>query len=555
MTPINAIQGAGDSSPLVGELVITEGVLTADFSGRDQLRGFYLQAAAPDENPATSEGLFVYGRLPAGIQRGELLRLRGSVKEYQGLTELEKPDLLARCGKIDIQPLALERPAAVDESLEGMLVTFTSALVVNDNYQLGRYGELVLGSARHFVPTELTADAADAKRIAASNQRDRIILDDGSRRQNPEDISYLSTPLSASHSVRLGGQVSGILAVIDQFKGEYKLQPLGPVTITPANPRPVPPEKAADNTRVVSMNLGNLFNGEGRTRRFPTQRGADTEKEYQRQLAKIVATIVQSEADILALNELENDGFGEHSAMADLVAALARAGRTFQPVEHGKRIGSDAITNALLYDPARVTAVGQPGVLTRGPFSRNSRPPLLQHFQASGQDSTVFAISVNHFKARTCRGARGDERDSGEGCWNATRRTASRLLLEWLDDRSDREVLLVGDLNAYRQEAPLQELQRAGFINLFGREPGYSYSYFGEVGRLDHALATPALAGCISATTWHSNADEPRVLDYNLEYQSADQQQRWYAADPWRAGDHDPLVLDIDWLACEQIGD
>ena len=551
VTPIHAIQGSGDSSPLAGQDVITEGVVTADFSGRERLRGYFLQAARPDDDPTTSEGLFVFGTLPTGTRAGDQLRLHGRIKEYQGLTELVNPRLLARCGTAVIAPAVLDRPAAIDESLEGMLVTFSRPLTIIDNYQLGRYGELLLASERHYAPTELSREPGDIRRLAASNQRDRIILDDGSRLQNPAEIASLAIPLSATHSPRLGDQVDDILAVVDSFKGDLKLQPLAPPRITPANPRQAPPAKPAASTRVVLMNVKNLFNGEGTSRRFPTQRGADNDTEYRRQLAKIVAAILESDADILALNELENDGFDEHSASMDLVKALAAAGRSFQVVSHTGRIGGDAITNALLFDPARVATVGELDVLLRGPFARNTRPSLLQHFAPVGEADRVFAVAVNHFKARSCRGAAGSERDQGEGCWNSLRMRSAALLLEWLSEQTDRDVLVVGDLNAYRKEAPLQALQRGGLVDLFGHSPGYSYSYFGEMGRLDHALATPALARCVSAHTWHSNADEPPVLDYNLEYQSEEQQARWYAPDPWRAADHDPLILDIDGSACE----
>ncbi|MDO6526353.1 hypothetical protein Q4519_11730 [Motilimonas sp. 1_MG-2023] len=40
-----------------------------------------------------------------------------------------------------------------------------------------------------------------------------------------------------------------------------------------------------------------------------------------------------------------------------------------------------------------------------------------------------------------------------------------------------------------------------------------------------------------------TNADEPRVLDYNVEYKSDAQLQRFYAPDAYRSSDHDPVVM------------
>ena len=47
-------------------------------------------------------------------------------------------------------------------------------------------------------------------------------------------------------------------------------------------------------------------------------------------------------------------------------------------------------------------------------------------------------------------------------------------------------------------------------------------------------------------TKWHINAEEPAVLDYNTEYKSADQVSSYYAADAYRASDHNPLLIGLN---------
>ena len=43
---------------------------------------------------------------------------------------------------------------------------------------------------------------------------------------------------------------------------------------------------------------------------------------------------------------------------------------------------------------------------------------------------------------------------------------------------------------------------------------------------------------------WHINADEPSVLDYNLE---DDRDPALFDADtPYRASDHDPIIVGLD---------
>jgi hypothetical protein len=44
---------------------------------------------------------------------------------------------------------------------------------------------------------------------------------------------------------------------------------------------------------------------------------------------------------------------------------------------------------------------------------------------------------------------------------------------------------------------------------------------------------------------WHINCDEPRVLDYNTEYKTANQVNLLYNADAYRASDHDPVIIGL----------
>ena len=83
---IPEIQGTGAVSPLVGQLVETEGVVTARRlnTARDAENGFFLQAVVADADPATSEGVFVFTGAPppASAAVGNLVRVTGSVTEF-----------------------------------------------------------------------------------------------------------------------------------------------------------------------------------------------------------------------------------------------------------------------------------------------------------------------------------------------------------------------------------------------------------------------------------------------------------------------------------------
>ena len=65
----------------------------------------------------------------------------------------------------------------------------------------------------------------------------------------------------------------------------------------------------------------------------------------------------------------------------------------------------------------------------------------------------------------------------------------------------------------------------------------------GEAGYLDHALASTALSAQVAdAAEWHNNADEPVAVDYNTDGKPQDK----YTDAPYRASDHDPVVLTLN---------
>jgi len=144
----------------------------------------------------------------------------------------------------------------------------------------------------------------------------------------------------------------------------------------------------------------------------------------------------------------------------------------------------------------------------------------------------------------------------GQGNCNVTRTRAAGALVRWLatdpTGAGDPDVLIVGDMNSYAMEDPIKALTDAGYTNevraLVGAD-GYSYVFDGQSGYLDHALASPVLAPRITGISeWHINADEPVALDYNVEFKTPNQVNTFYAADPFRSSDHDPVVVGINLI-------
>lgn len=548
---IGSLQGAGARSPVEGQAVCLEAVVSANVSGG--LGGVFLQSLADDGDPATSEGLFLPRKAGAEprLRVGDRVRVTGRMAEMGDgdatLTTL-LADQVERLGPGAAPRAAVLAQAPEDwERYEGMLLQLDAPLTVGGNDGLARYGELAVSfGGRLFAPTELAPPGPQAAAIAAENARRMIRLDDGRGQPDPKTHWMLPGAWNDDAPLRTGSVVTGVHGVLDQRYGSYRLQVTQPLGAIVQAPRPAPPT-VAGNRRIAGFNVLNLFNGDGLGGGFPTLRGAASAEQHARQQAKLVRVVQALDPDMAALMELENDGGGPTSAQAQFVAALNAAGphRDWRAVQTAEGPGGDVIRVGLVYRSSRFTAVGAPATLADGPFAGRSRAPLAQAFRAG--DGPVFVVVANHFKSKGgCPEATGGDADAGDGqgCYNAARVASAEALHAWLatDPTGTRPEgsLILGDLNAHAQEDPLRALYERGWRDAFaitGAARPYSYVWAGQSARLDHALLDAGLAKRLrGAAEWHSNADESERFDYRRDLES----------DPWRASDHDPVLLGLD---------
>ncbi|AOT10732.1 ExeM/NucH family extracellular endonuclease [Pseudoalteromonas luteoviolacea] len=560
-TKIHAIQGETDESPLVGEQVELQGVVTASFVGDDQLKGFFVQEESfdHDDNALTSEGIFVSYQ-DSSIVEGQVVKLAGSVRESYGQTQISSVTGLVLCGTDAVVSTDITIPSQLGlEAYEGMLVNITNELFVNDNYGLKRYGELKLGSERLYQGTQVAQPGDSANEVERLNLTKEITLDDGSSLQNPEIIPYPTAELDAYNTLRLGDKVTGVEGVVGYGFSQYRVNPVKQPNFVSENSRTDGPIEAQGNLRIASMNVLNFFNGDGLGGGFPTERGADSIEEFERQKAKLVAAILNLDADVIGLLEVENDGFGEFSAIAELANALtmADADNTYQYVDMGTdAIGTDAIMSGIIYRSNKVKEVGTAAYTDAVPFDYGNRPPVMQSFEDI-QTTDVFNVVVTHLRSKgSCSKAEGLDQDQfdGQGCWNQTRVTAVDELNRWLASNPtsvlDDDTVILGDFNAYNKEDPITQMTVNGYENLRdvinADSTSYSYVFKGRLGSLDHAFASSAMTQKVLAVSdWHINADEPVSLDYNIEYKSDKHRQSLYAAHAYRSSDHDPIVIDL----------
>jgi predicted extracellular nuclease len=587
------IQGTGDVSPLAGSQASTQGVVVGDYeSGQSELRGFFVQAVAGDGDAATSDAVFVFNGNSNSVSLGDLVRVTGTVAEFQGQTQFNGGSTIVICATGSITPtdVALPAPdAGYMERFEGMLVRFQQPLVVTEHFLLGRANQVTLSSGARLVqPTSIALPGAPALAVQAANDLNRVVLDDASQAQNPDPIIWArgGQPLSASNTLRAGDTVTGIVGVLNWTWGGFSTSPNawrvrpinalgGSVTaFAAANQRPVTPAAVGGTLKVAAMNVLNYFNtfdgsaqngcnfGVGGA--TTDCRGADDAGEFARQFPKTVAAIVAMDVDVLGVIEIENDGYGPSSAIADLTAkvnAVLGVG-TYAYLDVDTRtaqvnaLGTDAIKVGLLYKPSSVTPVGATAVLNTTAFvnggdgSPRNRPALAQAFETP--DKGRFVVSVNHLKSKSSPCAAPDAGD-GQGDCAAVRTNAANLLRQWLatdpTGMLDPDVLIVGDMNAYAMEDAIRALTGNGYVDLAASRIGagaYSYVFDGQWGYLDHALASSSLASQVTGIVeYHVNADEPSVLDYNDDFKTPGLVASLYAPDQYRNADHDPVIVGL----------
>lgn len=588
-TPAYAIQGTEEQAAITGP-VTTQGVVVGDYegpSGSPTLRGFFIQDALGDGITATSDGIFIFEGSGAGlVQLGDVVRVTGNASDFQGQTQVSASSVHA-CGTGSVEPVDVTLPAEDSgyfEQFEGMLVRLPQTLFVTEHFQLGRFGQVVVSSGDRLIqPTSVVAPGDPANAMQAANNLNRIIIDDASQAQNPDPILFARNgqTLSAENTLRGGDTVTGLIGVLNfTWAGNaasgnaYRVRPInalggGVPIFSPANPRPTGVGEVGGTISAATLNLLNYFNtftsctfGVGGP---PADcRGADNQTEFDRQWPKTVKAVLGSEADVIGVNEIENDGYGPSSAVQDLVnrlnAATAPGAYAFIDFDAAtgqtNALGTDAIKVGLIYRTAAITPVGTTAVLNTTAFVNGgdgdprNRATYAQAF--ADEDGGVFVISGNHLKSKGSPCDIPDQFD-GQGNCSVVRTNAANLLADFLASdptgTGERDILILGDLNSYAKEDPISALISAGYANLvldFQGEDAYSFVFDAQWGYLDHAMGYSILNDQVTGVAeWHINSDEPSVLDYNTDFKSPGQILSLYEDDEFRSADHDPLVVGL----------
>jgi len=513
--PVYAIQGPGFASPYKLSFVDTEGVVTGVFP---ELEGFWIQGLESDDDPTTSEGLFVFtGDSPVEVHVGDLVEVYGCIRERSRQTELHitaAEDVIVTDSDLPLpEPVELDPPVETEaapayyEPLEGMLVSVVDPAVAIA--PTSHYGEYVLVRPEHGIRQILRGQEMGLF----------IVVDDGSaiRHDDATTLPYV---------VHTGDRVGNLIGPLASALDNYKIEPVEPPERFPAPDSSTPQlaQPGPDEFSIATFNADSFFDTEQPHR--PSDPPKPSRREYERKRRQIVDAILALGAPtVIGLQEIENI-----DVLEDVAAQPALSAYDYQAaLIEGSSSGDIDVGFLVRGDRVTLDGVGQ----YPAPEQLFHCPPLMITMTvrtASAGDVVIYAI-VNHFISRSRDETMTDPRRVMQGQWNA--QLVDRILL----NDPEAYVVVLGDLNGYYDAPSLRALTEGSIpggrlVNVVGALPPedrYSHISKGVSQLLDHILATPTLAARqVRVDVLHVNADYP-------------------PADPagsslYHSSDHDPVV-------------
>ncbi len=499
-------------NPKIHADVKTSGVVTAFVDG-----GFYIQDSQGDGDNATCDAIFV-ATSDSTFSLGDEVEIVASVNSDKKLTNIRNIRKVAENKAVAATKLIFPQDNLSNHI--GEKVQFNQTLVVTNTYYWASYGQIVLSSQRLTSATEVAKPgSSDYSAIRNANSKNKLYV---------VDATQSSSPFADENgTLRTGYCVDNLQGTLVSAN---KLQ----VTETPnwyGNQRPTTHNNIGNyNVKVCATNLEYYIRS-----KFDGNYGPANLTEANRQNAKIVKGLRAIDADIYGLLEIQQG----QEAIAYLCQSLNEAAGSdiYAYVSDITNLYQTYTKVGFIYRKDRIKTKGS---LTFDNTKTMYRKAIQAFTLISNNES--FMLSLNHFKAKSGSGT-GDDADQGDGQggFNATRVAEAEAVLRRCDAQyTDEDVLVMGDLNAHSMEDPVQAFVNAGYTNLLKAYHGnseYSYSYNGEVGLLDHALANESMRQQVSGvTSFHVNCDEPA----KFEYTQAGTENIMY-----RYSDHDPIIVGL----------
>ncbi|WP_298470516.1 endonuclease [uncultured Psychrobacillus sp.] len=584
---IHDIQGEGHNTPFADKTVEgIQGIVTYSFV----LNGAtYYTIQTPDEfvddNSNTSEAILLYSGTKAWpVKVGDLVEVTGKVSEYayDGYSDANQTDLKTtqinvrndQGGKVTVvkSNVSLPKPIIIDESKMNLqaidsdnLQVFNPTIDAIDFWESIEGMRVQVGNVKAVSPQEHGDLITVLENAPTNSLHGGLLFEEGN--QNPNRIQFRLEPNGAARNfeVATGDKFTGpIVGVVGYSYQNFKIYvSLNEMQAThtkgTASPEKTTIVKAEDKLTIASYNLENFSNNK-----------SSTSDDKARKLARAIANDMQS-PDIVGVTEVQdNNGESTGDSKANqsyerLITAIKAAGGVdyeyvnIDPVNNADGGAPNAnIRVGFLYNPERVsltqgmpvggatTKVGyENGKLTHNPGRidptnsafNSSRKPLAAQFDFQGENVIVIA---NHWNSKS-----GDTPLFGAiqppvYTSEAQRHQIANIVYGFIKDvhtkNPEANIVSLGDFNDYQfsQSLKIHEGQlMKNMINKVEASDRYTYLYQGNSQVLDHILVTNNLANKTKIDVLHINADFTDMAG--------------------RASDHDPVMVQIDLLAEDEV--
>ncbi|BAT53969.1 5'-nucleotidase/2',3'-cyclic phosphodiesterase [Nostoc sp. NIES-3756] len=569
---ISDIQGTSHISPFNGQGVRNvQGIVSAIASN-----GFYIQDPNPDDNIATSEGIFIFTGSNSPILNarrvGEAVLVSGTVSEFRPGGSANNLTVTQIGNNNSVQSLSVSAwttaptttitptvlgnggrtiPTQVinnDFASQGNVETGGDFDPVNEGIDFYESVEGMLVQVNNPVATSPTGNFGSSEEIwvladngaNATNRTSRggslITASDF----NPERIQIddLINGAITLPSVNVGAQLSTITGVVSYDFNNYEVLTASAPTVV--QPSPLQKEVtnltgSATQLTVATFNVENLDPGDGAGK-------------FNALAAAIVNNL--SSPDIISLEEIQDNNGAINDSVVDanvtfqaLIDAIAKAGgptyqyRQINPVDDqdGGEPGGN-IRVGFLFNPNRVGFVA--GSLQRltdtnladGDAFASSRKPLVGRFTFNGQQITVVG---NHFNSKggdqPLFGPNQPPTLSSEVQRNQQATIVKNYVQAILASNPNANVIVAGDLNDFEFSQPLTILESAGLNTLIETLPEnerYTYNFQGNAQTLDHILTSNNLLSLLDGfDVVHINSEfadqisdhDPVIAQFNIE--------------------------------------
>ncbi|MGW0205614.1 endonuclease/exonuclease/phosphatase family protein [Streptomyces sp. NPDC003233] len=543
---IHDVQGTTRISPFAGQKVTdVPGIVTATRTYGSS-RGFWIQDPSPDDNPATSEGVFVFTSSTPKVAVGDSVTVTGTVSEYvpggtasgnQSVTEITKPTITTvSTGNAVPAPVVIDEDSVPDEYAPQ-----------GDTAAGGSINGLTLD------PSKYALDYYESLEGMNVQVEDTRVVG----RTDPYSELWVTVKPWEHRNVR-GGTVYG--SYDSQNTGRLQIQSLGSTadfpkanvgdTLEGATTGPLDFNQYGGYTLVASK-LGTPQSGGLERETTRKQSGRElavatynvenldpSDKTFDQHAAAIVNNL--QSPDIVSLEEIQDNNGATDDGTVDasvtvnkLIDAIVAAGgpkydwRSIDPVndQDGGEPGGN-IRQVFLFNPERVsfvdraggdstTAVGvtkengkagltvSPGRIDPANAAwKDSRKPLVGQFVFRGK--TVFVIANHLISKGGDQGLTSQYQPptrSSEIQRHAQATEVNAFVKDILAVQKNANVIALGDMNDFEFSGTAKILEGDGelwsAIKSLPRSERYTYDYQGNEQVLDQILISPAIRrGC-----------------------------------------------------------